>query len=379
MAKGLGGDQPMKLDWKRRGRRHSFAAALAVVLAAGMAATAALADSPDVKIPPQTPSTTVVSVTHPTPTTTTVTVKGGWVWTTHNSDCNTNRAGVGFAIDWNDPNDPGFHVTTLNGVSVDVGSTLAVNGNTVDNVVHPTPGDAAIDGGGGEETDVATPSQFALWRGGCGTDTYNFNGKLEPQGIWGPRAHVLNAAGTLDSGSQPGISHTYLNSAIANGINICALTYDVHPGKTPTQNGGVGIPGKASEITAGGTGHNGDNSAESNKQTPVGNACVPIFVPTAKTTPSVVPNDKATVGGNNPTGTVTFELFPPTTSGATCTGTPSFSQTVTLSGGSATTSNTTFKASTPGTWRWLLIYNGDSHNSSKTSACGVETFVIATT
>ena len=38
-----------------------------------------------------------------------VEIHGTWAWTTHRSDCNTNRAGVGFAIDWGDNN--GNHVT----------------------------------------------------------------------------------------------------------------------------------------------------------------------------------------------------------------------------------------------------------------------------
>jgi len=344
-------------------RRHRFllAGALVVVaLVVAALAAAALADAPDPKIPPQSPSASVVSITHNGNGTTTVTVKGGWVWTTHKTDCNTDRSGVGFAVDWNDPSDPGFHVTTLNGTSIDVGSTLAVNGNTVDNVVHPTPGTGA---GVGKEVDVSAPSQYTSWRGGCGTYTYvNGSGK-HPEGIWGP------------IGKKPGISHTYLDATLKNGISICAIMYDVHPGKTPSQNGGVGIPKAASEVTAGGAGHNDDNGAEKNAGTPLGNACVPIHIPTLTTAPSAIPNDTATVtGGNNPTGTVTFDLFDPGDS--TCSGTPAFTQTVALSGGTASTSNTTFVATTPGTWRWRLSYSGDAHNPAKTSGCGIESFTI---
>src|SRR4051812_41902647 len=60
----------------------------------------------------------------------TVTVHGTWTWPTHRTNCNNDRAGVGIAIDWNDPNSPGNHVTTLNGSSIDVGSPT-------DNIVHP--------------------------------------------------------------------------------------------------------------------------------------------------------------------------------------------------------------------------------------------------
>src|SRR3954452_17826410 len=63
----------------------------------------------------------------------TVTISGSWAWTTHHSNCNTDRAGVGIAVDWNDPNAAGNHVTTLNGTSIDVGTAG-------DNVVHNTSG-----------------------------------------------------------------------------------------------------------------------------------------------------------------------------------------------------------------------------------------------
>jgi hypothetical protein len=366
-----------------RGVRYLLSS-LALFAVASILGVAALADAPDPKLPPQTPTAQVIAVTHNdqgTPSTaddtTTVTVTGGWVWTTHHSDCNTDRAGAGFAVDWNDPDDPGFVVTTLNGVTIDVGSSVAVNGNAVDNVVHPTPG-AVQFGGSGKDTDVALPSQWALWRGGCGTDTRDLGGDSnnDPEGIWGPRAHVLNASG-VDTGSQTGITHTYRDTSIANGLQICALMYDVHTGTAASHNGGVGITNKASEITAGGSGHNGDNSAEKNGNTPVGNACVPIAVPlTSKvaTFPSVIPNDTGTVTGSNPTGTLKFELFGP--GDTNCTGTPAYTQTVSLTNGSATTSNSSFTASTLGLWKWRLTYSGDSVNTGKVTACGIESFQI---
>jgi len=91
------------------------------------------------------------------------------------------------------------------------------------------------------------------------------------------------------------------------------------------------------------------------------------------TRPSLRPNDTATVTGHNPTGNVTFKLFGP---GDTSCATPLLVQTVSISGGKASTSNTSFVASTPGTWRWLVQYQGDANNQSSTVACGVERFTI---
>lgn len=45
--------------------------------------------------------------------------------------------------------------------------------------------------------------------------------------------------------------------------------------------------------------------------------------------------------------------------------------------GTYSTTNTTFIASTEGTWRWQVVYSGDVANFGTTSACGVERFTIA--
>jgi hypothetical protein len=101
--------------------------------------------------------------------------------------------------------------------------------------------------------------------------------------------------------------------------------------------------------------------------------------PSMTTAPNLLPNDDATIAGATATagGTITFDLFDPT-AGATCSGTPVFTQTVTVNGdGTYSTTNTTFIASALGTWRWRVGYSGDTNNAATTSACGVESFTIA--
>jgi hypothetical protein len=99
---------------------------------------------------------------------------------------------------------------------------------------------------------------------------------------------------------------------------------------------------------------------------------------TAMTTAqNLIPNDDANLSGATSTagGTITFELFTPTA--ATCSGTPAYTQTVNVSGPATySTTNTTFIASTEGTWRWKVSYSGDANNEGSTSACGVEQFTI---
>ncbi len=81
--------------------------------------------------------------------------------------------------------------------------------------------------------------------------------------------------------------------------------------------------------------------------------------------------DKATVsGGMSPTGTVTFKLY----NNSSASGTPLFTDTETLSGGSATSNG--FTATAAGTDFWVATYNGDSKNSSVTSGTSDEPVTI---
>jgi hypothetical protein len=99
--------------------------------------------------------------------------------------------------------------------------------------------------------------------------------------------------------------------------------------------------------------------------------------PMVSTAQNVIPNDSMTLsGGFNPSGSITFNLYAPTD--ATCSGTPALTQTVTVASGDGvySTTNTTFVASTEGTWRWASSYSGDASNKPATSTCGTEQFTI---
>lgn len=81
--------------------------------------------------------------------------------------------------------------------------------------------------------------------------------------------------------------------------------------------------------------------------------------------------DKATVsGGDSPTGTVTFRLY----SNSTGSGTPLFTDTETLVGGSATSAG--YTATATATDYWVATYNGDTNNSSVTSGTAAEPVTI---
>jgi hypothetical protein len=195
---------------------------LAAVLCLAAAATAA-ADAPD---PIVSQTHLVQPIQQNADGSFTVTIAGAWQWTTHHSDCSTDRAGVGYAIDWHD--------ASQSGNQVGKGSLIANVGTPTDNVVRSVPPN---------NSDVSSPSSFASWRGGCGT----FNGTYNT-GTWGP------------------ISHTYPASHSGDFV-VCPIMYDVHGKQAGT------APNSAKEITAGGNGHNSDNSIETNGDTPLGNGC----------------------------------------------------------------------------------------------------------
>jgi len=126
-------------------------------------------------------------------------------------------------------------------------------------------------------------------------------------------------------------------------------------------------------VYSGDTNNNGATSACTSEHLVVNK-----LQPSVSTAQNLIPNDDFTLSGatSNAGGTITFNLYAP--SDATCSGTPALTQTVNVSGnGTYSTTNTTFIASTEGTWRWESTYSGDGNNQSATSSCGTERFTIA--
>jgi hypothetical protein len=150
--------------------------------------------------------------------TVTVYVRGQWVWTAHNSDCNTDRAGAGVAIAWNDPSEPGYSLTgkSTSGQTITLGvgvQTLRTGDthNTVDEMVHPADvGNMAssLPGYNGQlfkDPSPPTPNSYQTWNGGCGSEPLP-NG--HPGGSWG---YAVNGG--------KGYAHTYATASDVG--NIC--------------------------------------------------------------------------------------------------------------------------------------------------------------
>lgn len=356
--------------------RLAFPRRLATIALVALAAScvfwvvAASADAPDVNTPTLYPNgnqTQLVSVVDNGNQTTTVTIKGGWSWPTHTTDCNTDRAGAGYAIDWSDPNDTGFLLANLNSTDIFVGSTGSNGLNPYDQAVHVTPNDT----GATAINDINDPANWASWRSGCGkyqagtyVDKNGTHNATFSQGTWGP------------------ISHTYSTpngpSDLA-GLQICAVTYDVHPGTKASANGGAGIPSKESEVVAAGTigsgkgavGHNKDNSVESNSKTPAGNACAGINLSALTTTASADTQGPASIFDTahlsgvsaHAHGTITFHLYSNDQCNAEVAGSPvTNSLSIDGPGDYASTAIPVGPSSTT-TYYWRASYSGDGPNS----------------
>jgi cell division septation protein DedD len=84
-------------------------------------------------------------------------------------------------------------------------------------------------------------------------------------------------------------------------------------------------------------------------------------------------------GAFNPGGSITFDLYGPNDS--TCDAdTPTFSQTVTVSGDGSYSTPAGFKTTASGTYYWSVSYSGDdSGNSSASAGCGEPVVVRPTT
>jgi hypothetical protein len=149
----------------------------------------------------------------------TVVVHGNWDWQsqtgTEADPCGGTRYGVGWAIAWGDPNQPGNPVTK--------GSITLLVGTPSDNTVH---------------FNAADP---------CGS----LGAGNHPTGAWGPDSHTYAAGTTIGK--------------------VCVNMYDLHDTQAK----------KPGDYIAGGSGHNSDNSVQTNSFDP--NSAGYCFQPTVGT------------------------------------------------------------------------------------------------
>jgi hypothetical protein len=189
---------------------------------------------------------------------------------------------------------------------------------------------------------------------------------------------ITDKAG-LSGGYNPTGTITFklYNNSTASGTPLFSDTETLSSGSATSA--GYTTAGTGTDYwvaTYNGDGNNNSVSGAANAE--------PVTITPVKATPTVTTTqqpssttfghsiaDKATLsGGSSPTGTVTFNLY----NNATATGTPLFTDTKTVSGGSATSAGYTPAA--PGTYYWVATYNGDANNNTVTSSASGEPVTI---
>jgi hypothetical protein len=294
-----------------------------------------------------------------------------------------------------------------------VGTQTAVNGNLVDQMVHPvdrgnvpegytagtwtstTQGYTANTAGdypqGQQFVDPSppSPSSYASWKGGCGreplTATTSKPGHLERSGVSCATGTTVCAGhpwGSWGYEKSGGLGYSHHFARRADVTSVCANFYDVHGGGK--FNGGFQVVNGAKEITVT---ENGDNSIQTNSfNTAQGANCFSF----ALTEPDLVTDasgpvtiggsisDTATLsGGSNPTGSITFKLYAPKADGSVdpdCTTTPVATFVVPVDHGNGDYGSGPFTPSgtapqTAGTYQWVASYSGDANNAPASTEC----------
>ena len=213
------------------------------------------------------------------------------------------------------------------------------------------------------EASLTTQASPSVPVGGQITDTATLSGATNPTGVltfllYGPDNATCSGAAIFTSDV----------SVTANGQYTSAPF-------TPT------APGTYRWIATYGFDNNNhppptfcNDPNESVVVTQVGPITPTLTTAASQTGPSYT--DTATLaGGTNPTGTITFTLFGP--NNGTCTGTPAFTSTVTVTGNGQHTS-APFTPAAPGTYRWVAAYSGDVNHAAVSTSCNdpAESFVV---
>ncbi|MGN6405230.1 hypothetical protein [Sinomonas sp.] len=201
-------------------------------------------------------------------------------------------------------------------------------------------------------TIATTLSASTVTVGGSVHDSATLTGATSTAG--GTVAYTVYTNNTCSAGAQSAGTVTVSNGAVPDSNAVTFNTVGTYYWQA---------------VYSGDANNNGATSPCTSEQLVVTKA-----QPTVATAQDLIPNDNfALSAGFSPTGSITFNLYAP--SDVTCAGTPALTQTVSVNGnGTYSTTNSTFHATTAGTWRWASSYSGDGNNQTASSTCGVENF-----
>ncbi len=228
----------------------------------------------------------------------------------------------------------------------------------------------------------------------CGSSNGGGFCYITEEDVFAPSAIAVGSAGTACSGvvfainsEAPGRYSLRPTSPIvlsSSGPNaLCRIDFTFGVSRTPTFDSTPSLPGLQTDALATAQGAVLDDPTfPPFPATGAGQDTVTVRQADATLTTNASPGgpvgtqvtDTATVTGQNPTGTVTFNLYGP--GDPTCSGPTIFTSTNPMTGGGATSNP--FTPPVAGTYRWVASYAGDANNFPTFAPCGApnETVVI---
>ncbi|HVC69413.1 MAG TPA: hypothetical protein VNC61_04015 [Acidimicrobiales bacterium] len=342
---------------RRMAGRATTVVLTSVVLVAFGATAASARPRP---VNPPAPTGTITSNSNGTVT---INVSGQWNWPLtgagHIKSASAAKPcgahyGVGWGMVWNDADDPGYKITYFHGGphSQFVGSSLAVNGNTVDASVHYNTGSPC----GTFDASTGVTSQWS--------DSHTYaDGNSLPTSIC-VVSYVLRKAPSANKSRQYLVNKNNANAfktAVKQG-NAAAWTTSPACFDPSTLKASPVIVTTATNAQVG---------------SPIGDTST-LSGTSQDVTASVNQVRTISVVGNAG-GTVIFNLYGPTDTN--CTSTPIFTSPPITVNGDGTYGPVSFTPTQgAGTYRWIATYSGDQNNNGATELCGAagETSVVST-
>jgi hypothetical protein len=235
--------------------------------------------------------------------------------------------------------------------SGDAGNSAATSpcNSTGESVVVSASGPAA--------PAIATTASGAVAVGGAISDTAVISGGASPTGsvvftVFGPNDATCAAGAAFTSTVPVSGNGSYASgpfTTAAAGTYRFVAAYSGDAGNSAATSP-CNSAGESVVVTAGGGG-------------------TPTISTTASAPVSVgggISDTAVLAGGSSPTGSITFRVFGP--ADASCTATPAFTSTATVSGDGSYSSGP-FTTTAAGTYRFVASYSGDGGNSAVTSTC----------